>query len=100
MQVRSRTRLSARLLAVAAVATALALLAAGCSDYLDRRDTLTRASGNAIATNIATQTPSRWPNAAWNRDANYDGVRMKGAIDSYRTRPPLDAAAQPATAGA
>ena len=36
-----------------ALATVLAILG-GCSEYLDRRDTIAKSGGNAVATNIVT----------------------------------------------
>jgi ABC-type uncharacterized transport system auxiliary subunit len=37
-----------------ALATVLAVLG-GCSEYLDRRDTIAKSGGNAVATNVVTQ---------------------------------------------
>jgi hypothetical protein len=46
-----------------ALATVLAVLG-GCSEYLDRRDTIAKSGGNAVATNVVTQMVDPWPLAS------------------------------------
>jgi hypothetical protein len=70
-----------RLAAIAAVFAALS----GCSEYLDRRDTLVRSGGNAVATNQATQMVDPWPRASADNDITYNGDKMASAFERYRT---------------
>ena len=59
---------------------------AGCSDlYYDRRETVTFAADDASATALAVQTIDPWPPAASNRNIAYNGPRVAGAIERYRT---------------
>ncbi|HMK82072.1 MAG TPA: pilus assembly protein [Xanthobacteraceae bacterium] len=53
--------------------------------YLDRRDTITFEAGDAVAANKVAQIIDPWPAAASNRDLSYDGTRMQGAAERYRT---------------
>ena len=67
-------------------AVLLASLLAGCSDiYYDRRETMSFAAGDATATAQAVQTIDPWPAAAYNRNIAYNGPRVAGAIERYRT---------------
>ncbi|HZP71371.1 MAG TPA: hypothetical protein VFB29_15650 [Pseudolabrys sp.] len=66
-----------------AVATVLAALC-GCSEYLDRRDTISRSGGNAVAANVATHTVDPWPRASANRDIAFNGARIESAFARYR----------------
>src|SRR6185295_11220070 len=70
-----------RLLALAA---GLATLA-GCSEYLDRRDTIALSAGNANATNQVTQMVDPWPLDSANRNISFNGVKMQSAYERYRT---------------
>ena len=86
-------------LAVAAAALA------GCESYLDRRDTVTRGAGDAIAFNKATQTIDRWPKASKEDAWQTDGERTRISIDRYRKKlgsdgKPADQIVTPNTAGA
>ena len=70
--------------AVLALAAATAL--SGCTDmYLDRRDTVSFAAGDAVAANKVTQMVDPWPVYAGNRNISYDGERMQAAAERYRT---------------
>ena len=75
---------SARLAVLSA--TLLAMLLPGCREHFDRRDTLTRASGNALEINAATQTIDPWPPEEWTKVHNSDGKRTLQTIDAYQTR--------------
>jgi hypothetical protein len=67
-------------------AVLLASALAGCSDvYLDRRDTVRFSDGDAVATAQAVQVIDPWPAAAYNRNIAYNGPRVAGAIERYRT---------------
>jgi hypothetical protein len=59
----------------------------GCSAdlYFDRRDTIAFHAGDAVAANMAMQTIDPWPKAAANRNIAYNGERMAGAAERYRT---------------
>lgn len=70
-----------RLLALAALIGALA----GCSEYLDRRDTIYLGGGDSVATNEATQMVDPWPRASSNRNIAYNGEKMESAVERYRT---------------
>lgn len=70
-----------RTLALAAVLATLA----GCSEYLDRRDTIALSAGNANATNQVTQMVDPWPRDSANRNIAFNGSRMEAAYERYRT---------------
>jgi hypothetical protein len=70
---------AARALLLAAV-----LALAGCSEYLDRRDTISLNGGDAVATNKVTQMVDPWPPVSANRDIAFNGVRMRSAVDRYK----------------
>jgi hypothetical protein len=74
-----------RRLALLALAS-FGMLAAGCSDiYYDRRDTVSLAAGDAVATNIATHTIDVWPVEAGDQRIVTSGQKAQGAIERYRT---------------
>jgi hypothetical protein len=67
-------------------ALAATTLTCACTDmYLDRRDTVSFAAGDAPATNKVTHMIDPWPVAAGNRNIDYDGERMQAAAERYRT---------------
>ena len=70
-----------RKLAIAAVLAALA----GCSEYVDRRDSIALSAGNAVATDEVTQMVDPWPLASANRNIAFDGNKMESAFERYRT---------------
>jgi hypothetical protein len=57
----------------------------GCSEYLDRRDSVALSGGNAVATNIVTHTVDPWPPASANRNLAFNGQKMETAVERYRT---------------
>jgi len=67
-----------------ALATVLAVLG-GCSEYLDRRDTIAKSGGNAVATNVVTQMVDPWPLASANRNIAFNGARIESAFERYRS---------------
>jgi hypothetical protein len=76
---------SPRTRAVAATVL-LGSVLAGCSDlYYDRRETVSFAANDAIASAQATQTIDPWPPASSNRSVESNGARVAGAIERYRT---------------
>ena len=67
-------------------AVLLAAMLAGCSDiYYDRRETVSFAANDAMASAHATQVIDPWPAASANRNIAYNGPRVAGAIERYRT---------------
>jgi hypothetical protein len=67
-----------------ALATALAILG-GCSEYIDRRETIALAGGNAVATNVVTHMVDPWPRESANRNIAFNGAKIEGAFERYRT---------------
>jgi hypothetical protein len=57
----------------------------GCSEYLDRRDTIALSGGNAVATNQVTLMVDPWPRDSANRDIAFNGNKMESAFERYRT---------------
>ena len=53
--------------------------------YLDRRETVSFAAGDAVAANKVTHMVDPWPPNAGNRDIGFDGERMAAAAERYRT---------------
>jgi hypothetical protein len=72
--------------AVRTLALGLALAAlSGCSEYLDRRDTISLHGGDAIATDKVTQMVDPWPAASAQKNIGFNGERMETAMERYRT---------------
>jgi len=67
-------------------ALAAAALTGACSDmYLDRRDSVSFAAGDAPAANKVAHMIDPWPVVAGNRNIEFDGERMQAAAERYRT---------------
>lgn len=77
-------RPSAKILRGLTLAGAMLLLA-GCSEYLDRRDTILLSDGDAVATDMVTQMVDPWPRASADRNIAFTGARMESAMERYRT---------------
>ena len=90
---------SFRPLLCAAVCVA-ALVPGGCSQYLDRKDTVAFGAGDAVHTNMLAHVVDPWPARAWNRRILVDGERMQRAIERYRTGRVATPRAVPGAAGA
>lgn len=71
--------------AITAAAVLPMILLAGCSEYLDRRDTIVESGGNALASNAVTQMVDPWPSVSRDRNIPFDGQRMQRAVERYRT---------------
>ena len=70
----------------ATLALVAATALAGCTDmYLDRRDTVSFAAGDAVAANKVVHMVDPWPPYAGNRNIAFDGERMQMAAERYRT---------------
>lgn len=78
-----------------AAAVALGVTLSACSDiYYDRRDTISLASGEAMAANRVTHIIDPWPPHAANRNIAYNGEKAAVASERYRTGrviPPVNA---------
>jgi hypothetical protein len=69
----------------AIAALALTLFTSACTDmYLDRRDTVSFAAGDAVAANKVTHMVDPWPIRAGDRNIMHDGERMAAAAERYR----------------
>ncbi len=53
--------------------------------YLDRRDTVSFAAGDAVAANKIVHMVDPWPVRAGDRNIPHDGERMAAAAERYRT---------------
>jgi hypothetical protein len=81
-------------------AVLLAALLGGCSDlYYDRRETVTFAANDATATAQAVQVIDPWPAAAYNRNIAYNGPRVAGAVERYRTGKIIFPSGSPTSSG-
>ena len=69
-----------------AVSVIVSIVAGGCEDYMERRDTMTLGVGDSVAFNKATQTINRWPSAARQDRWLSDGERARIAETRYRRR--------------
>lgn len=67
-----------------ALAALLAVLA-GCSEYLDRRETISLGGGDSVATNKVSQMVDPWPRASADRNIAFNGEKMETAVERYRT---------------
>ena len=70
----------------------LALLAplaglGGCADYLNHRDTITLAAGNAVAVNRAIHTIDPQARRAEDTTIQTDGKYVSNVMDIYHSRP-------------
>lgn len=69
---------------------ALVLLAAlgltGCTDYLERRQTIALNAGDAARANAAIHTIDPWPAVAQRTTLSHDGERLARVYERYRTR--------------
>ena len=77
-------RPSSNTLRTLALALLLAALA-GCSEYLDRRETISLGGGDSVATDKVTQMVDPWPRDSANRNIAFDGAKMETAVERYRT---------------
>jgi len=66
------------------LALAAAPLLSGCM-YLDHRETVSFAAGDAPASNKVIHMVNPWPPYAGDRNIAFNGERMAGAAERYRT---------------
>jgi hypothetical protein len=72
--------------ATMAVITVAGTVLSGCSDiYFDRRETVALGAEDHIATNRVAQMIDPWPRDVGRRDIAFDGQKMQGAVERYRT---------------
>jgi hypothetical protein len=57
----------------------------GSDIYSDRRDTISLATGDAMAANKVTQMVDPWPKDSASRDIAFNGSKMQSAVERYRT---------------
>lgn len=65
--------------------TAVLVLLAGCSEYLDRRDSVSLNAGDALASNQVTMMVDPWPPVSAKKNIRFNGQRMQSAVQRYRT---------------
>lgn len=57
----------------------------GCADYIERRDTITLAAGEAQSWNRVVHATDPWPAYVMNTNIPGDGQRTQAAIRRYST---------------
>jgi len=72
---------------VALVALLGAGILAGCSEYMDRKNTIAFSAGDAVQTNVVTHAIDPWPPGVQNTNIAFDGKRMQRAVAKYRCGP-------------
>ena len=71
---------------ISALAIAAGTTLGGCSDiYYDRRETVALGPDDAVASNRVTQMVDPWPRYSSNNNIAFNGERMQGAVERYRT---------------
>ena len=65
-----------------------ALIVGGCADYLNHRDSITLAAGDAIHFNQAVHTIEHLPPEAYKTDIDANGKRTARVIGPYFLPPP------------
>jgi hypothetical protein len=76
----SRPGSALRLAALVGLAGALG----ACTEYLDRKDTVSSSAGNAVQTNLVTHMIDPWPAHARETRIASDGQRVQAAVQRYR----------------
>jgi hypothetical protein len=56
----------------------------GCSEYTDRRDTISLNGGNAVASDTVTQMVDPWPAVSGDKNIAFNGQKMQSAVQRYR----------------
>ena len=84
---RSRTKPVRPLVGAALALVVLAgTMLAGCSDiYFDRRETVALGADDHIGTNRVAQMIDPWPANVDKREIAFNGEKMQGAVERYRT---------------
>jgi hypothetical protein len=71
----------------ALIGVAVCASLAGCSEYMDRKDTIDLSAGNAVQTNVVTHVIDPWPVHARNKNISFSGERMQRAVHRYNCGP-------------
>jgi hypothetical protein len=67
------------------VALLLGAMLAGCSDmYWDRRENISLATGDAVASNKVVHMIDPWPPMSTQKNLAFDGTRAQAAAERYR----------------
>jgi hypothetical protein len=77
-------RMSALLRGLSLAVALPAAVLCGCSDYLDRRDSLYLGAGEAVRANQLAHVVDPWPAHARNTNVPSAGGRMVSAVKRYR----------------
>lgn len=85
MRLFSNAAKAARAAALSAMLAALVTMLSGCSEYLDRRDSITLNAGDAVMTDRVTQMVDPWPRESADHNIAYNGEVMEAAFTRYRT---------------
>jgi hypothetical protein len=72
---------------VALVTLLAAGVLTGCSEYMDRKNTVAFSAGDAVQTNVVTHVIDPWPPRVQNTNIAFDGKRMQRAVAKYRCGP-------------
>lgn len=64
--------------------TAVLMLLAACSEYLDRREAISLNAGDALASDRVTMMVDPWPRVSADKNIRFNGERMQGAVARYR----------------
>lgn len=65
-------------------AMAFGIFLSGCSaEYLARQDLIEPYTGNAVAANLAVQTPDPWPHNVYDTDIYTSGRNQAAAHEAY-----------------
>jgi hypothetical protein len=66
--------------------SSLGMMLSGCSDiYFDRRETVALGADDHVAANRVAQMIDPWPRDVGRRQIAFDGQKMQGAVERYRT---------------
>ena len=79
------------------IGLACAVCLGGCSEYLDRRDTIKMSAGEAVQNNVAMHVIDPWPRQAFVIPRTTNGERSQRAVERYRNPGAGSASAQTAT---
>jgi hypothetical protein len=83
-----------------ATALAGAMVLAGCTEYLDRRESVSFGAGDAQQVNLITHVVTPLPSHAADRDLWFHGEPMANAVERYRTGETAEATADAGASGA
>jgi hypothetical protein len=85
---RPKINRAAPVIVATAAAVGLGIWLGGCTQadqYLDRREAVSLNAGDAVAANQATQIVDPWPAYSGDKNLTFNGQKMQGAVERYRT---------------